>query len=210
MPISKSQIVTIALELLNHDGLEGVTLRRLASQLSVKAASIYHHIPSKEHLLDEMAGQILAQGFAEWDFTNDQRDWADWLNLLAHQLRRTLLAHREGARVVAGAHPDAADSLVKLWDLTVRVLANAGFHLNQAVDITLTLINFTFGWVIEEQTSPPTAQNPHAPSSEVTAIAQNSPIFAQALADWLNRDNDSHFAAGVRIIINGVRLEKPN
>ncbi|WP_110513898.1 TetR/AcrR family transcriptional regulator C-terminal domain-containing protein [Herpetosiphon llansteffanensis] len=209
MPISKSQIVAIALEMLNQDGLEGVTLRRLATQLNVKAASLYHHIPSKEHLLDAMAGQILAQGFAGWDFTNDQRDWAEWLNLLAQQLRRSLLAYREGARVVAGAHPNAAATLMLLWDLTVRVLVNAGFALNQTIDITLTLINFTFGWVIEEQTSPPTAQNPHAPVSELSALAHHSSLFAQAFSEWLTRDTDSHFSAGVRMIINGVSIEKP-
>jgi TetR/AcrR family tetracycline transcriptional repressor len=59
MAIEKRLIVQKALEILNRDGLEGVTLRRLANELDIKAASIYWHIPNKAELLDEMANAIL-------------------------------------------------------------------------------------------------------------------------------------------------------
>src|SRR5258707_15479663 len=112
MPIQKNQIVQTALDILDRDGLEGVTLRRLATDLNMKAASIYWHIPSKESLLDEMANAILESHFAAFDFENDQRDWAEWLDTLAHELRAAMLSHREGGRGVAGAHPEIAMMLI--------------------------------------------------------------------------------------------------
>lgn len=205
MRIQKNQIVQTALAILDRDGLDGVTLRRLATELQVKAASIYWHIPSKEELLDEMANAILEERFSKLDFGNDQRDWAEWLNMLAHELRAAMLAHREGARVVAGAHPDIAVMLIKLWDLSVRVLHNNGYSYSKATTITVTLINFTFGSVIEEQASPVFGQQ--------SALTDQLPTdgvftaFAAALDAWKADDNDTRFATGVRIIINGVRAE---
>ncbi|MEP6985758.1 MAG: TetR/AcrR family transcriptional regulator C-terminal domain-containing protein [Chloroflexota bacterium] len=207
MPMQKNQIVQAALDVLDRDGLEGVTLRRLATELNVKAASIYYHIPSKERLLDEMANAILEEQFGTFDFENDQRDWAEWLHKVAHELRRAMLRHREGARVVAGAHPDIAVVLVKLWDFTIRVLHKGGFSLGKAGVITITMINFTFGSVIEEQASPPYAPGPPDAAQEIQSMGQRFQRVAIAMEAWMGGDSGAPFDTGVRIIINGVRAE---
>ncbi|MEO8609868.1 MAG: TetR/AcrR family transcriptional regulator C-terminal domain-containing protein [Chloroflexota bacterium] len=207
MPMQKSQIIQTALEVLDRDGLEGVTLRRLATELNMKAASIYWHIPSKEQLLDEMANAILEEHFGTFDLENDQLDWAEWFHTLAHELRAAMLAHREGARVVAGAHPDITIMLIKLWDMTVRVLHHNGFSYGKAATLTITLINFTFGWVIEEQSSPPYSNPPHNSVNGMLFANQKYQAMAKAMEAWQQLDADTHFGTGVRIIINGVRAE---
>lgn len=207
MSIQKSQIVQTALDILDRDGLEGVTLRRLASELKIKAASIYWHVASKERLLDEMANVILEKHFSSFDFENDRREWAGWLDTLAHELRAAMLAHQNGARVIAGAHPDIAQMLMRLWDLTVRVLRNAGFSYSKAATITATVINFTLGSVIEEQSSPPYSTGPDKPLNELQSIGQAFQTLALVLEAWQDENNDMHFDIGVRIIINGVRAE---
>jgi TetR/AcrR family transcriptional regulator, tetracycline repressor protein len=203
--MQKNQIVQTAISILDRDGLDGVTLRRLATELDIKAASIYWHIANKEALLDEMANAILEEHFGTFDFQNDARDWAEWLHTLAHELREAMLAHREGARVVAGAHPGIAVMLIKLWDLTVRVLHKSGFSYSEAGAITITMINFTFGSVIEEQASPPHA---HLLASGESPMEATFPAIKAAMEAWKDEDNDMHFGTGVRIIINGVRAEQ--
>ena len=207
MSIQKSQIIQTALDVLDRDGLEGVTLRRLAKELNIKAASIYWHIPSKEQLLDEMANAILEEHFGAFDFENDQHDWVEWLDQLAHELRAAMLRHRDGARVVAGAHPDIAIMLLKLWDLTVRILHNSGFSDSKAAAVTMTVTHFTFGSVIEEQSSPPYTANSDAALDAMQSIVQTFPTFALTMEAWQAEDNDTHFDTSVRIIINGVRAE---
>lgn len=209
MPIQKSQIVQKAIDVLDRDGLEGVTLRRLATELNMKAASIYWHIPSKERLLDEMANVILEERLGNFDFENDRRDWAEWLNMLAHELRAAMLAHREGARVVAGAHPYTAVMLLKLWDLTVRVLRNNGFSDGNSATITVTVINFTFGSVIEEQSSPPNYESGDGvPFDQPQSNGQTFQVLADVMEAWKAQGNDTRFDTGVRIIINGIRAEQ--
>jgi TetR/AcrR family tetracycline transcriptional repressor len=208
MAVQKQQIVQTALDILDRDGLEGVTLRRLATELNIKAASIYWHIPSKEQLLDEMANAILEAHFGTFDFANDQRDWAEWLDTLAHELRAAMLARREGARVVAGAHPDIAIMLIKLWDYTIRVLRKNGYSYRDAGAIMVTLINFTFGSVIEEQASPPIAPVPERAHPRMMTVFDQYATMAEVMNAWEETDdNDARFDAGVRIIVGGVRAE---
>lgn len=207
MSTQKKQIVQTALEILNRDGLEGVTLRRLAKELDIKAASIYWHILNKERLLDEMAYAILDEHFGTFEFENDQRDWTEWLDTLAHELRAAMLAYKDGARVVAGAHPDIAVILVKLWDFTARVLQNGGFSLVKSVAITVTMINFTFGSVIEEQASPPYDTAPEDAESAIQSIASQLQMFTQAMEILQDDTSSVIFKTGVRIIIDGARAE---
>src|SRR5258707_14405454 len=208
MRLQKDKIVKQALEVLDRDGLYGVTLRRLAKELDVQAGSLYYHIPDKETLLNEMANAILEEHFSTFDFKNDERDWAQWLDALAHELRAAMLSHREGARVVAGARPNIALMLVKLWDLSVRVLHNNGFSYGKAATITVTLMNFTFGAVIEEQATPPYRSRTDVPLDELRFVGQTFQTLAMAMKAWHEEDNDMHFETGRRIIINGVRAEQ--
>jgi TetR/AcrR family tetracycline transcriptional repressor len=201
MPLEKNQIVQKALEILNRGGLEGVSLRRLAYELNIKAASIYWHIPNKSELLDEMANAILEKRFAAFDFENDDREWDDWLNTLAHELRAAMLAYQDGARVVAGTHPGLGQVLIKLWDLTTRILHNAGFSYSMAATITVTVTNFTFGSVIEEQSSQVPKSGPKIQRDNLP------PALRSALEEWQNENDDMRFDSAVRILIDGVRAE---
>ncbi|MCE1254463.1 MAG: TetR/AcrR family transcriptional regulator C-terminal domain-containing protein [Anaerolineae bacterium] len=201
MAIEKKQIVQKALEILNRDGLEGVTLRRLAGELKIKAASIYWHIPNKSDLLDEMANAILEKRFDGLDFQDDTRAWDEWLDTLAHELRAAMLAYQDGARVVAGTHPALGQMSLKLWELSTRILHKAGFLYGKAATVTFTVINFTFGSVIEEQSSRLPQAGPKVQRTELP------PVLKTALEEWDKEDNDKRFDASVRMIINGVRLE---
>ncbi len=207
MAMQKKQIVQAALAILDRDGLEAVTLRRLATELNVKAASIYWHIANKVRLFDEMANAILEEHFNTLDFTDDARDWAQWLDTLAHELRQALLAHTEGARVVAGAHPDVAVMLLKLWDLTIRVLHNNGFDYSKAGIITVTIINFTFGSVIEEQASPAFPPERDETEGDLLSIVETFQTMNNVMEAWKDETHDTRFDTSIRIFINGVRAE---
>src|SRR3954470_19934334 len=182
MRLQRDQIISMALDLLDRDGLEGVTLRRLAKELGVQAPAIYWHVANKETLLDEMANIILNQRFDAVNFDDDQREWAEWLKTVANELRAAMLAHHEGARVVAGAHLNVATTLLKLINLNIRVLHNAGFSYIEASRISTTVVTFTFGFTIEEQSPPPPAVvdlSQLIPENPSPAFAD----FLQALAE---------------------------
>jgi AcrR family transcriptional regulator len=58
-PLSTERIVGAALELVHEDGLAALSTRRIGQRLRCEAMSIYHHFPSKQHLLDGMVDHVL-------------------------------------------------------------------------------------------------------------------------------------------------------
>ncbi|MFL6623829.1 MAG: TetR/AcrR family transcriptional regulator [Sulfurifustaceae bacterium] len=60
-PLTRERIERAALELIERDGLEGFSTRRLGEALGCEAMSIYHHFPSKVHLLDALVERVLAE-----------------------------------------------------------------------------------------------------------------------------------------------------
>lgn len=104
--LDRETIVETALRLLNEEGLEGLTLRRLAKGLDVQAPALYWHFGNKQALLDEMATRMLRDmllpmaGQAEAGGTA----WQDWITDACRRARRTLLGYRDGAKVFSGTH----------------------------------------------------------------------------------------------------------
>ncbi|GAA4232895.1 hypothetical protein GCM10022254_34030 [Actinomadura meridiana] len=151
MALQRHEVVDAALQLLDRDGLEGVTLRRLAKELEVQAMSLYWYVRNKQDLLDEMANAILGVQFDDHPERRADQPWQDWLTDSAHALRDALLSRQHGARVVVGANLDRAVRFADMSEMLIRTLVEAGFDLLSARNVTLTVIHYTFGQVIEEQ-----------------------------------------------------------
>lgn len=151
MALKKERIVAEALKLLDKNGLEGVTLRKLAKELNVQAPALYWHFKNKNALVNEMAETILEAEFHDLHAKEHDDHWQDWLVDMFNRLRRALLSHTDGGRVVAGAHLSLV--MANFSETTIKSLVDAGVNLRQARLIVVTATRFTFGHVIEEQTS---------------------------------------------------------
>lgn len=156
MALQKEVIVEKAIEILNQEGLERVTLRRVAAKLHVKAASLYWHVRNKRELLDEMAEEMLRSRFASYDTPSRKIPWQAWLMEIANKLREALLSYRDGGLVVAGVNPHRAKTFAKLGAFILTTLRQT-YHLDLEIAGVLcsTVLVYTWASVIEEQTSPP-------------------------------------------------------
>jgi len=155
MKLNREIVTTAALALLDRVGLEGLTLRLLAAELEVKAATLYWHFESKEALLDEMATTVLAQGAAQLLPARESADWSAWVSAFGCGLRQVLLTHRDGARMVAGTRLTGLDYMEAVERIAARMV-EAGFTLREAVVLFGTVYNYTVSFVMEEQAVFPT------------------------------------------------------
>src|ERR1700727_2360177 len=105
MPVTREQIVAVALDLLDEAGLDGLTLRQLAARLGIRAPTLYWHVRDKRELLDLLAAVILDQALAGWRAPQPGQPWWEWLTARARVMRAALLAHRDSALVVSGNRP---------------------------------------------------------------------------------------------------------
>ena len=137
---------------MDEEGLDGVTLRRLAARLGVQAPTLYWHIGNKAELVNELGEAILSPGLAELPDPAGI-PWRDWLLEAAAHFRGTLLAHRDGARVVAAAQLSPA--MAAFSERAMSVLVEQGEPLRRARLLLLLIERFTLGLVLEEQSSSP-------------------------------------------------------
>ncbi|HEY0755369.1 MAG TPA: TetR/AcrR family transcriptional regulator C-terminal domain-containing protein [Ktedonobacteraceae bacterium] len=153
MPLQRETVARAALRLVDEFGLDGLTIRRLATSLDIQNPSLYWHFTNKQELLNCIAELMLADFFAELHEPEPGQDWADWLAIYARQLRNMMLAHRDGARIVAQADPSRS-TFFEAFEQALNVLRHAGFAGNEAAIGVITLQNYVLGNVFEVQAHP--------------------------------------------------------
>ena len=100
MQLRRGDVLDGAMAILDAYGLGDLTMRKLATALGVQPGALYWHFPNKQTLLGAMADRILEGVDAPVTATR----WDDGIAELAHRLRAALLAHRDGAELVAATY----------------------------------------------------------------------------------------------------------
>jgi TetR/AcrR family tetracycline transcriptional repressor len=203
MPLEPADAVRVALNLLEDEGLDKLTVRRLATGLGVKAPALYWHFRSKRALLDHMTDAIVAPVVAGLP---DGGPWLKWLEDAASALHAALLAHRDGARVALGADLTTARALGEFAERAVEVLHDAGFPIGEATRAAGVLVHFVLGRAVEDQTRP-------GPAEEAAAIAAESfpfPLMARGLRERAGSTVEGDFRYALGVLLAGLEAVNPD
>jgi TetR/AcrR family tetracycline transcriptional repressor len=147
--LTRQTIIQTALGLLDQVGLEGLTVRRLAAELGVQSPALYWHLRDKQELLDAMADAItVAAGMGP---PRQGESWQHWLTRRARAYRRSLLAHRDGARIVANAR--VSPTTLGRFDEELTAMVGRGFTPALALRTIMAIAHYVNGFVLQEQTS---------------------------------------------------------
>jgi TetR/AcrR family tetracycline transcriptional repressor len=200
--LDRQRIVAEAVALLDADGLDGVTLRKLATRLGVRQPTLYWHLPNKAALVTAIAEVLLEQEFPELVPPEPEVSWQDWLTGIAERLRRALLAHPDGARVISASQLSL--KMAALSELAMSTLVARGVPLHQARVIVLTVERFTVGHVLEEQAPRP---DPEAVNSfDMTTFAERHPTVIAGITEYFRpgRTVDDLFRECLEVVIAGA------
>jgi AcrR family transcriptional regulator len=139
--LSASRIRTAALLIIDRDGLDGLSMRKLAAELGVQAASLYGHVSTKDDLLHEVAAEILEKV----DVTGfDGGDWRHGLRSAAWSYRSALARHPNIVPFLAYGPAHREASLRRL-DVVHGGLVAAGWSRREATMIAAGLMYLVFG-----------------------------------------------------------------
>jgi TetR/AcrR family transcriptional regulator, tetracycline repressor protein len=206
MKVNREMVTRAALKLLNEVGLEQLTLRLLGGKLKVQAATLYWHFRSKEELIDEMASLVLAEGARQLLPARESSDWNTWTASFGTGLRKTLLAYRDGARMVAGTRLTNTEYM-KTAERIGAKLAGSGFTVRQTVVLLSTIYNYTLSFVMEEQAvfPRPGKRNPRYDIAKRNARLdpQEFPILRQSGRILFDRF-DRRYKEGLELILRGA------
>lgn len=198
--ISRELIVQAALDLLDEEGIDGVTARALAQRLGVRAPALYWHMSNKQEILDEMGTEIARRVAARLEDLPPGLGWRERLAAYAGSLRSEYLAHRDGGRTFSAARiTDPA--VVRAQEGHLRSAIDAGLALEHAAAAAQTLTAFVVGFVIGEQERG--GPEPYLLTERDAGVGAVAPLVKQA-GRQLVRDSDDLFEEGLDLVLTGI------
>jgi AcrR family transcriptional regulator len=147
-PISREAIVDAAIRLLDAEGLDALSMRRIADELGTGAASLYWHVGSKDGLLDLVFDKIIGEGLAG---IPDPRpgDWQQQLKDVARAQRAISLRHPYVVRISIGRIPMGPNAL-QYSERVLAILRAGGLPPDLAVKGSHLLIATVNGFTLDE------------------------------------------------------------
>jgi TetR/AcrR family tetracycline transcriptional repressor len=146
---TRDDVARTALRILDEHGLPDFTMRRLGAALDVQPSALYWHFPDKQSLLAELADRIVAEAATATTVGRDA-DWPHRVRHAAEGLRGALLAHRDGAEVVASTTAMGLGARAAR-DMLSAAVATGGFGDAECARAASALLHFVLGHVAHEQ-----------------------------------------------------------
>ncbi len=212
-PVTRAAVLAAALEIVDQDGVDGLSMRRLADAVGRDPMVIYRHVPNKAAVLDGVAEVVLAQ--LSVDATDS--DWMAQLRTVARDFRRLALAHPHAVPLLVtrplatplGLRPRAV--LRPLEDI-LALLTRAGFSGAEALHVYRALFGFLFGHVLNELQE--IVENPDETDDLLRLGLYRLPVgefpvlreLATVLAGY---DGAAELERGLDILLTGLAANSP-
>jgi AcrR family transcriptional regulator len=142
--LSREEITRIAIELADAEGLESVSMRRIAAKLGAGATSLYWYVWSKDDLYELMVDEVVG----EIRVPEPSGDWQHDLRELGRAIHAMLRRHRW--MVLLGIRPVLGPKTRRFGELAPRVFDPLGLDAPTRITILATLNNYLYGFVHRE------------------------------------------------------------
>ncbi|HEY3010510.1 MAG TPA: TetR/AcrR family transcriptional regulator C-terminal domain-containing protein [Micromonosporaceae bacterium] len=206
--ITRDVVLAAALEIIDRDGVDALSMRRLARALGRDPMILYRHAPNKAALLDGVAETVLAQ--LKVDCTD--RDWAAQLRTVARDYRRLALAHPHVVpllvtRPVATPLALRPQGTLRPLEDVLTLLTRAGFSGPDALHIYRALFGFLHGHMLNELQQ--LVENPDETDDLLRLGLHRLPIgefpLLRSLAPVLaSHDGATELERGLDILLTGL------
>ncbi len=147
--LSKQRVVVEAVRLADRDGVEGLTMRRLADALGAGAMSLYHYVANKEELLDAMIDVV----FDEIELPPEQTDWQSAMRRRALSAREVLARH-PWAIALMESRTTPGPANLRHREAFTACLRRAGFSVLMATHANWLLDSYVYGFALQEASLP--------------------------------------------------------
>jgi TetR/AcrR family transcriptional regulator, tetracycline repressor protein len=204
-------IVQAALALIDADGLDGLTMRKVADRLEASAGALYGHVANKQQLLELLLDRVF-QGI-EIPEANAE-EWPEQIKQTCREIRDRLRSHRDLARVMLGRIP-VGPSFARLLEQQLAFWDDAGIPAPLAAYMGDLLGLYIAAFTFEESLW---AEHDAAPQTEIDRITaylaalpiDRFPNIAAVRDLMMGIGHDERFELGLEIILQGVaRLKSP-
>ena len=214
--LTREQILTAAVAIIDADGVEALTMRRLGQALDRNPMAIYRHASDKDALLDGVVEHVAAELITPREpESNGNGDWEAVLRRTAHTFRRVALAHPRAlplllTRPLSGPLALRPLGTLQLLEELLELFSTAGFDQPGALHAARLFTGFLYGHVLHELQEQ--IHNPDEIDDLLRLGLQRLPItqfprlrsLATVLASY---DGAAELDEGLTIILAGLRSQ---
>jgi AcrR family transcriptional regulator len=191
--LTRQRIVEVAAALVDAEGLDAVSVRRLATELGVQGPSLYNYFATKAEILDAVADEVVAQVDVSAFATHG---WRDGLRLWAHSYHAVLSAHPNIVPVLAHG-PGRRPAALAMADAVYGALVDAGWPHSRATHIGALMRYLVYGSAL---------------GSFALGFAEDPQLYeryphldqAHLLAEHRQRIDEGAFDLGLEMLIAGL------
>jgi AcrR family transcriptional regulator len=210
-PLTRERVLAAALRLVDDEGLDALTRRRLGQELGRDAMALYRYAPDRAALLDGIVELVLE----ELDIPDGGEDWESQLCRAAHDFRRLGLAHPHVVSLMVTrplATPLGLRPLGTLRPLErlLRVLTNAGFPPPLALRVYRLYTGFLFGHMLtelQELVADPEETNDLLRLGLHRLPAKEFPLVRELASELAGYDGEAELDQGLAVLFTGLRSE---
>ena len=203
-PLTRARILEAATRVMDADGLEAVTMRRLGRELGVEAMSLYNHVPSKEALLSGILETVMGQ----FELPRHDGDWLERLRGLALAYRRLLLAHPNVLSLFA-EHRHLDPDCLRPIELTLEALRSGGLSVEETTTAYHMLVGYVQGHAMLETAGLMAGDPGPEHAAEHDAFLRmlppdRFPRMAEMLPYLKQCDHEAEFEYGLDVLLAGL------
>ncbi|WP_431908587.1 TetR/AcrR family transcriptional regulator C-terminal domain-containing protein [Nonomuraea jabiensis] len=211
-PLNRERVLDAALELADQEGLEGLTMRRLAKALGVEAMSLYNHVSNKADILDGVAERV----FEQVERPDLALPWQEQVRAVALSMYRVFSRHPAVplALVTDQSNPTSVRALEPL-DALVGALFQAGFDDLGAWRALTAVNSLVFGSLVLSTGGFTGDPGVHAGEQGVSAYVREMdparlPHFSRLLRSTREGvDPPADFEQALDMLLHGLAAEAP-
>jgi AcrR family transcriptional regulator len=221
-PLTRDRVIDAAVALAAREGMDSVSMRKVADELGVGAMSLYHYVPNKDDLLDGMVDLV----FGEIELPPTGVEWRAAMRRRAVSTRAVLNRHRWAVGLMESRRSPGPASF-RLHDAVLGCLREGGFSIEMTIQAYSVLDAYIYGFALQETSLPfetaeegaavaqeqvrEFAEQAHEQEQASAALAEEFPHLAEVVAGHVAKvgyDFTTAFEYGLDLILGALEQRR--
>lgn len=198
--LTRDLIVDAAVGLIERDGADALSMRRLGAELGVEAMSLYHHVPNRAELLGAVSDRMLAPLQA----IELERGWQEACRSFAHALRG-IAVERPATFSLVGVRPIDTPTALRVVERLLAVLVEEGFSARDALAVYRAVASYARGYALAEAVGFTVDAADSGVRDRLEALSSSEfPILSGRARELATLDADSGFERGLDALMGSL------
>jgi AcrR family transcriptional regulator len=195
--LTSELIIDRAVDLADREGLDAVTLRRLANELGVHVTSLYNHVPGLEAITDGIVTRLIAEA----DLPTERVSWEEWVRRFTRAMAGMAIRH-PGAFAALQRRPVQGERAAESFELALEAFTRAGFTPEDAYGALKATTLLALSLALEQGG----ASRGELPQTEIDQLTRERFPTLHAVAA-LDDGMESAWDFSLEVLVSGLRSQ---